>query len=95
LAGILSYGAYIPAWRISRDEIAKSIGSASQGGERAVASWDEDSLTMGVEAGLDCLATMDPREVDGLYFATVSSPYKEKQGLWLSKPPPTRSKPAQ
>jgi hydroxymethylglutaryl-CoA synthase len=83
LAGILSYGAYIPAWRISRDEIAKSIGSASQGGERAVASWDEDSLTMGVEAGLDCLAGMDPKGIDGLYFATVSSPYKEKQAASL------------
>jgi hydroxymethylglutaryl-CoA synthase len=47
LAGILSYGAYIPMWRMSRDDIAKSIGSASLGGERAVISWDEDSLTMG------------------------------------------------
>jgi hydroxymethylglutaryl-CoA synthase len=79
LAGILSYGAYIPTWRISRDEIAKSIGSASLGGERAVASWDEDSLTMGVEAGFDCLAGVEPKEIDGLFFATVSSPLKEKQ----------------
>ncbi len=79
MAGILSYGAYIPTWRMSRDEISKSIGSASMKGERAVASWDEDSLTMGVEAGLDCLADIDPKEIDGLYFATVSSPYKEKQ----------------
>ncbi len=79
MAGILSYGAYIPTWRMSRDEISKSIGSASMGGERAVASWDEDSLTMGVEAGLDCLSSMEPKEIDGLYFATVSSPYKEKQ----------------
>lgn len=79
MAGILSYGAYIPIWRISRDEIAKSIGSASMGGEKAVISWDEDSLTMGVEAGLDCLAGIEPKEIDGLYFATVSSPFKEKQ----------------
>lgn len=79
MPGIVSYGAYIPAWRMSRDEIAKSIGSASMGGERAVISWDEDSLTMGVEAGLDCIAGIEPKEVDGLYFATVSSPFKEKQ----------------
>jgi len=83
VAGIVSYGAYIPVWRMSRDEIAKSIGSASMRGERAVASWDEDSLTMGVEAGLDCLANTQPEEVDGLYFATVSSPYKEKQAASL------------
>ena len=79
MAGILSYGAYIPMWRISRDEIAKGSGRASMGGERAVASWDEDSLTMAVEAGLDCLSGIDPKEIDGIYFATVSSPYKEKQ----------------
>jgi hydroxymethylglutaryl-CoA synthase len=83
LAGIVSYGAYIPIWRISRDEIAKSIGSASLGGERSVISWDEDSLTMGVEAGLDCLAGVEPGEIDGLYFATVSSPLKEKQAASL------------
>jgi hydroxymethylglutaryl-CoA synthase len=83
VAGIESYGAYIPAWRISRDEIAKSIGSASMGGERAVASWDEDSLTMGVEAGLDCLAGIDPQELDGLYFGTVSAPYRDKQAASL------------
>ncbi len=79
MAGILSYGVYVPIWRISRDEIARSVGSASMRGERAVASWDEDSLTMGVEAGLDCLAGVDPTEIDGLYFASVSSPYREKQ----------------
>jgi hydroxymethylglutaryl-CoA synthase len=83
LAGMLSYGAYIPMWRMSRDEIARSIGSASLGGERAVISWDEDSLTMGVEAGLDCLASFEPKEIDGLYFATVSSPFKEKQSASL------------
>ncbi len=83
MAGIVSYGAYIPIWRISRDEIAKSVGSASLGGERSVISWDEDSLTMGVEAGLDCLADIEPKEIDGLYFATVSSPFKEKQAASL------------
>ena len=79
MIGILSYGIYIPMWRIDREEIAKAAGTASMRGERAVASWDEDSLTMAVEAGLDCLMGIDSREIDGLYFATVSSPFKEKQ----------------
>jgi len=79
VAGIVSYGAYIPMWRMARDEIAKGSGGASMGGERSVASWDEDSLTMAVEAGLDCLSGIDPKEIDGVYFASVSSPYKEKQ----------------
>jgi 3-hydroxy-3-methylglutaryl CoA synthase len=79
LAEILSYGVYVPIWRISRDEIAQSLGRPSMGGERSVASWDEDSLTMAVQAGLDCLEGVDSKEVDGLFFATVSSPFKEKQ----------------
>ncbi len=79
MAGIHSYGVYIPVWRISRDEIARSVGSASMRGERAVAFWDEDSLTMGVEAGLDCLRGIDRNEIDALYFASVSAPYREKQ----------------
>jgi len=79
MVGIVSYGAYIPLWRIERALIAHEAGSGSLGGERAVASWDEDSLTMGVEAGLDCLSGFDPKAIDGLYFATVSPPYRQKQ----------------
>jgi 3-hydroxy-3-methylglutaryl CoA synthase len=48
-------------------------------GERAVAYYDEDSLTMAVEAALDCVTGWDSRSVDGLFFATTTSPYKEKQ----------------
>ena len=78
MTGIISYGAYVPMLRIDRSIIAHESGGGSMGGERSLASWDEDCLTMGVEAGLDCLAGFDPKEVDGLYFATVSSPFKQK-----------------
>lgn len=47
-------------------------------GERAVAYYDEDSITMAVEAAIDCLRDIEPDVVDGLYFATTTSPYKEK-----------------
>lgn len=79
MIGIVSYGAYVPMWRMDRGEIARAAGTLSARGERAVASWDEDSLSMAVEAGLDCLTGIDPKEIDALYFATVSSPLKEKQ----------------
>jgi len=79
MVGIVSYGAYIPIYRLSRDAIGvvwmKSLGR----GEKAVANADEDSVTMGVEAVLDCLNGMDRRQVDALYFATASPPYVEKQ----------------
>lgn len=79
MAGIISYGAYIPMWRIERKLIADAVGTSSMGGERAVASWDEDSLTMAVEASLDSLVGIDPKGIDAVYFATVSSPFREKE----------------
>jgi len=79
MAGIISYGAYIPLWRLSRDVIAEAWGSGSSGGERSVANNDEDTITMAVEAARDCLDGCEREDVDGLYFASTTSPYKEKE----------------
>jgi 3-hydroxy-3-methylglutaryl CoA synthase/uncharacterized OB-fold protein len=79
MAGIISYGAYIPLWRLSRDAIAAAWQSASTGGERSVANNDEDTITMATEAAIDCLAGWQREKVDGLYFASTTSPYKEKE----------------
>lgn len=78
MVGIKSYGVFIPPYRLSRDEIARAWKVRSLGGERAVARFDEDSLTMAVGAALDCLKK-NPQPVDGLFFASTTSPYKEKQ----------------
>jgi 3-hydroxy-3-methylglutaryl CoA synthase/uncharacterized OB-fold protein len=79
MAGIISYGAYIPLWRLSREVIAKAWESASIGGERSVANNDEDTITMASEAAIDCVAGLEREKVDGLYFASTTSPYKEKE----------------
>ena len=79
MAGVIAYGAYIPIYRLSREAIAQGWGSRSQGGERSVANYDEDSLTMAVEAGLDCLQGADYSRVDGLFYASTTAPYREKQ----------------
>ena len=79
MAGIISYGAYIPLWRLSRDTIAEAWQSASTGGERSVANNDEDTITMASEAAIDCLAGLEREKVDGLYFASTTPPYKEKE----------------
>ncbi len=79
MAGIVSYGAYMPVWRLSRDAIAGLWQSASAGGERSVANNDEDAITMASEAAIDCLAGLQREKVDGSYFASTSSPYKEKE----------------
>ncbi|MDP2948842.1 MAG: OB-fold domain-containing protein [Chloroflexota bacterium] len=79
MVGIASYGAYIPLYRLSRQEMSQAWGIPGIPGERAVANADEDSITMGVAAGLECLAGVDPASVDALYFATTTAPYAEKQ----------------
>jgi 3-hydroxy-3-methylglutaryl CoA synthase/uncharacterized OB-fold protein len=80
VVGIKSYGAYIPYYRLERGEIAKAWGGfAMNPGEKAVANQDEDSITMAVEAAFDCLKGMDGKGIDGLFFASTTSPYKEKQ----------------
>ncbi|MCL6446615.1 MAG: hydroxymethylglutaryl-CoA synthase [Armatimonadetes bacterium] len=75
MAGITSYGAYIPLFRLGE-------GTAGWNAriEKAVASYDEDSITMAVAAGIDCLNGMERQMVDGLYLATTTVPYLEKQG---------------
>ncbi len=79
MAGIVAYGAYIPLWRLARDTIADAWGSASTGGERSVANHDQDTITMATEAAIDCLAGRQRDKVDALYFASTTSPYKEKE----------------
>jgi len=79
MTGIVSYGAYIPIYRLSREEIARAWGSGTRQGEKAIANWDEDSLTMGAEAAINCLSSLDRELVDGLYFASTTPPYREKQ----------------
>ena len=78
MIGITSYGAYIPIYRLSRDMIASGWERGSLKGERSVANNDEDSLTMAVEAGTDCLRDFDRGQIDGLFHATTTAPYKEK-----------------
>ena len=79
MVGIVSYGAYIPIYRLSRESIAAVWGRPLGRGEKAVANADEDSVTMAVEAVLDCLSGIDRQVVDGLYLASTTTPYREKQ----------------
>ncbi|MFT4521018.1 MAG: hydroxymethylglutaryl-CoA synthase [Halioglobus sp.] len=77
--GIVAYGSYIPATRLSLAMIHG--GRAKEGGpEKAVAGFDEDAITMAVAAGTNCLHGLNREDIDGLYFATTTSPFREKQG---------------
>ena len=72
--GLISYGAYIPIWRLQRRAIASKLR-----GEKAVAGFDEDSITMGTAAAIDCFGNIERNSIDGLIFATTTSPFIEKQ----------------
>ena len=74
MVGIAAYGAYVPRFRLGAGTSGWNMGS-----ERSVANFDEDSVTMAVAAGLDCLRGRDRQSVDGLIFATTTPPYAEKQ----------------
>ena len=52
-------------------------------GTKSIASADEDTITMGVEAGQDCLTGIDPKSIDGLFFATTTQVYTEKDSASL------------
>ncbi|GIX46873.1 MAG: hypothetical protein KatS3mg131_1084 [Candidatus Tectimicrobiota bacterium] len=49
-AGIRAFGAYVPWLRLSRQAIATYWGGRAAPGEKAMANYDEDTITMGVAA---------------------------------------------
>ena len=74
MPGIAAYGAYVPRYRLG----SETAGWNSRQ-ERAVANFDEDSVTMAVAAGIDCLTGRDRARIDGIIFASTTPPYAEKQ----------------
>src|SRR6202012_3899062 len=52
-------------------------------GEGSIANFDEDAITMAVEAGRDCLPATDPIKdrafVDAVYFASTTMPFTDRQ----------------
>src|SRR5881275_886955 len=50
MRGIAAYGVYVPYWRLDRKTIASALGVAAASGTRSVASYDEDTTSLGAEA---------------------------------------------
>ena len=81
--GILAYGAYVPRLRLRRETIADALAWNNPGlkaqakGERSICAWDEDSLTMAVEAARDCrLDDLDAPE--SLVLASTTLPFADR-----------------
>ncbi|MCC7362855.1 MAG: hydroxymethylglutaryl-CoA synthase family protein [Dehalococcoidia bacterium] len=78
MRGIIAYGAYIPSHRLDRKAIGDALGAGGGKGTRAVASYDEDTTTMGVEAGRIALHGQEANSPQALYFATAEPGYLDK-----------------
>lgn len=79
MRGIISAAGYVPHHRLDRSEITAFFGSGGGNGTRSVASYDEDTTTLAVEAGR--LALRDAGEVASpgvVWFATSTPTYLDK-----------------
>ena len=87
MPGITGFGAYIPRLRLSRQAAVGAMAwlapvlLAKAKGVRSMANWDEDSLTMAVEACRDALGQADDRadHIGALYFASTTMPFADRQ----------------
>jgi hydroxymethylglutaryl-CoA synthase len=89
--GVLSYGTYVPFRRLDRSGIAPVAGRGGGTGTRSVASYDEDTTTMGVEAARGALASLaslrsggagaghaGAAEPGAVWFATTAPAYADR-----------------
>ena len=89
MIGITSYGAYIPRLRLDRMAIFQSMGWFAPAivlvaqGERSMCNWDEDALTMAVAASRDCLIGKDKTTLNGLYLASTTLPFADRQNAGI------------
>jgi 3-hydroxy-3-methylglutaryl CoA synthase len=67
MAGIKSFGIYLPLWRLPLNLISPGFK-----GEKSVAALDEDSVTMAVSASQECVRGLDRQIVDGLLFCSTT-----------------------
>ena len=77
MRGIIGYGTYVPYYRLDRSKITAAMGAGGGRGHRAVASYDEDTTTMGVEAARNALET-NSATPSSIWFATANPAYLDK-----------------
>jgi 3-hydroxy-3-methylglutaryl CoA synthase len=84
MIGITGYGGYVPRLRLSRQAVGQANAwyapqFAARPGTRAMAHWDEDSITMAVAAARDCLGPADDRRhVRAVFLASDTLPFAER-----------------
>ena len=87
--GLIAHGAWLPRARLQRAEIADAHAWVAPGlkglakGERTTANWDEDAVTMAVEAVRDALTGLDPAGFGGVWMASTSFPFLDRQNAGI------------
>lgn len=88
--GIKSFGAYVPTRRIARAAIAEAHAwsfpptSTSVKGELSLCNWDEDAISLAVEAARDCLYGADQAAVGALDLVSTTAPYADLQNAAIA-----------
>ena len=83
--GITGFGAYVPRLRLERAAIVAATAWADPGlrglgrGERSICDWDEDSVTLAVEAARDCLTGRPRSRIARVVHASTSAPFADRQ----------------
>jgi hydroxymethylglutaryl-CoA synthase len=91
MVGIIAVGAYAPRLRLQRQAVAEAHAWFAPGlrslgrGERAMANWDEDPITMAVEAARDGLNGLDRDRVSRVVLASTSHPFVDRQNAGVVK----------
>ena len=70
--GIVGIAGYVPYRRIQRSDITKFFGTGGGKGTRSVASHDEDTTTMGVEAARRALRGAPAAAPGAVWFAMAT-----------------------
>lgn len=79
--GIVGYGAYVPMYRLSAEEVNRMWGtSGAPVEEKSVVALDEDTVTISVECAKQAVkrAQINPSEIGAVYVGTESKPYAVK-----------------
>jgi 3-hydroxy-3-methylglutaryl CoA synthase len=88
LASITACGAHVPRLRLHRKTIADQIAwanpaaSAQAQGTRAICNWDEDSITLAVDAARACALGALP-QIDALTLASTTLPFTDRSNAAL------------
>ncbi len=90
MTGIKSWGGYIPRRRMDREAIAQAnvwFDGSLRGlarGERSMCNWDEDAITMAVEAGRDAAPLHQRGQLDAVYLGSTTLPFLDRHNAGLA-----------